>query len=85
MTDRGRDDHRLLGRLEAQVAALADRQAEIRAELAAMRICIERISTTLSEARGGWRVMMSIGGGGGVIGAGLTWLATWLHLLPPGK
>jgi len=32
------------------------------------------IKKTLSEARGGWRVLMYIGGAGGVLGGSLTWL-----------
>jgi len=38
---------------------------------------IASINTTLSEAKGGWRVMLSIAGASGTIGAGLVQLAHW--------
>jgi prefoldin subunit 5 len=36
---------------------------------------LNEIKKTLSEARGGWRVLMYVGGAGGVLGGSLTWLA----------
>jgi hypothetical protein len=38
---------------------------------------IASINTTLSEAKGGWRVMLGIAGASGTIGAGLVQLAHW--------
>jgi prefoldin subunit 5 len=35
---------------------------------------LNEIKKTLSEARGGWRVLMYVGGAGGVLGGSLTWL-----------
>jgi hypothetical protein len=35
------------------------------------------IQSTLSEARGGWRAMMLLGGASSVVGAGLVQLAHW--------
>lgn len=35
------------------------------------------INLTLSEARGGWRAMMLLGGASSVVGAGLVQLAHW--------
>lgn len=36
---------------------------------------IIEINKTLSEAKGGWRVLVGVAGAAGTIGAGLTWLA----------
>jgi prefoldin subunit 5 len=36
---------------------------------------LNEIKKTLSEARGGWRVLMYVGGAGGLFGGSLTWLA----------
>ena len=38
---------------------------------------IASINTTLSEAKGGWRVLLGIAGASGVIGAGLMQLLHW--------
>lgn len=36
---------------------------------------LSEINTTLAEARGGWRVLMMVGGAGGALGAVITQLA----------
>jgi prefoldin subunit 5 len=35
---------------------------------------IKEISKTLSEAKGGWRMFMMIGGVGATVGAGVSWI-----------
>lgn len=35
---------------------------------------LNAINSTLSEAKGGWRVLMMVGGAGGVFGAVVTWV-----------
>lgn len=35
------------------------------------------ISATLSEAKGGWRMLMLFGASGGIIGAAITHIANW--------
>ena len=35
---------------------------------------IREISKTLSEAKGGWRMFMMIGGVGATVGAGVSWI-----------
>ena len=50
-----------LGRMEAQIAALTATVAHQSIELA-------KINTTLSEARGGWRLLMLVGGASATIG-----------------
>lgn len=37
---------------------------------------IVEIQKTLSEAKGGWRVLVGVAGAAGTIGAGITWLVS---------
>jgi prefoldin subunit 5 len=49
------------------------------ADLREIKKCLASISTTLSEARGGWKVMMLVAGVSGAIGAALTQVASFWH------
>ncbi|HET8744318.1 MAG TPA: hypothetical protein VFM98_01845 [Ramlibacter sp.] len=62
-------DPQEFGQLQAQVSALTEIVKELRADVAAMR-------TQMAEARGGWRVLMAIGGASSVLGGAATWLLT---------
>ncbi len=42
------------------------------ADMEAIKTSINQINQTLSEAKGGWRVLMMLGGAGGVLGAAIT-------------
>jgi dihydroorotate dehydrogenase len=46
-----------------------------------MNATLISINTTLSEAKGGWRMLLLVGGAGGVIGSALSQVASWM----PGK
>jgi prefoldin subunit 5 len=35
---------------------------------------IIEINKTLSEAKGGWRMLMAVGGAAGIVGSGITWV-----------
>lgn len=35
---------------------------------------LDTVANTLTEARGGWKLMMALGGAGATFGAGLMWL-----------
>jgi prefoldin subunit 5 len=40
---------------------------------------LNNINNTLAEAKGGWRVLMMLGGAGGVLGSAVTYLIhTWI-------
>jgi len=54
--------HRDFYRLEGKVGALEERIAFLNAELSGMRSDMKYIMETLSEARGGWRTLMMVGG-----------------------
>ena len=43
----------------------------------AMQATLTAIDKTLSEARGGWKVLMLVGGASSVLGAGLVQLVNW--------
>ena len=42
------------------------------AEMAEVRKSLQSIQSTLSEAKGGWKVLMMIGGSAGALGAAIT-------------
>jgi len=35
---------------------------------------IVEIQKTLSEAKGGWKMLMAVGGAAGIVGSGITWV-----------
>lgn len=41
-------------------------------EMESIKATLNSINSTLSEARGGWRVLMMVGGAGGALGAVIT-------------
>lgn len=43
-----------------------------------MNATLISINTTLSEAKGGWKMLMLVGGAGGAVGSFLTYLANAL-------
>jgi prefoldin subunit 5 len=42
-----------------------------------IKAAIQSIQNTLSEAKGGWKVLMLVGGAAGVIGAGIVQVIHW--------
>lgn len=47
-------------------------------DMADIKKSIASINTTLSEARGGWRVLLLVAGASGTVGSALTWLSQHL-------
>jgi hypothetical protein len=47
------------------------------ANMKEMQATLIDIQKTLSEARGGWKVLMLVGGASSVMGAGLVQLVNW--------
>jgi len=69
-------DPRAFGRLESEVESLKEL---VRAQTIAMTLMSTRLdtmNTTLSEARGGWRTIMLIGGVAASLGGLLSWALT---------
>ena len=67
------DISRDMGRHDAQIETLA-------AKMDRMEQKIDQIETTLSEAKGGWRVIMWVAGASGAAGAAVSWIASKMHL-----
>lgn len=61
------------GRLQAQVENLLKSDAEKTELLRAMAQDMTAIRLQLAEARGGWRLLMLLGGGAATLGSGITW------------
>jgi prefoldin subunit 5 len=65
-----------IGRLEAEVVHLTRSVDELKKSNAKMGETLEQIQRTLSEAKGGWRTMMWMGGAAASIGGVISWAAT---------
>lgn len=62
----------------AEIKHIQDDLDSIAAEMKEVRIALAEINKTLSEAKGGWKVLMMIGGAGGAVGSFITWaVAHW--------
>lgn len=61
--------------LQTQIAQITERQSRIDGKL-------DTVISELSQAKGGWRVMMLIGGAASSIGAGFTWVLQHLSGKP---
>jgi prefoldin subunit 5 len=74
---------RVIGRLEAQVTSLGNALAHLTNKIDTLDAKIDAVEKTLSEARGGWRILMLIAGAAGSVGAALSYLASYIHLPKP--
>jgi len=74
MTD---DVQRDLGRMEAQITALIS-------QVSALNAKVDAIDKTLSEARGGWRLLLLIGGFAGTVGGLVGKFLPFLNVRPDG-
>jgi len=66
----------------ADIRHLQDDMDKLVESMNAMNKTLLDINATLSEAKGGWKVLMMIGGAGGALGAVITQL---VHSLPSWK
>lgn len=62
--------------LQAQVTAQGREISELKAMVKDMASKLDGVATTLTEARGGWKLMLLLGGGAATLGSVLTWAAT---------
>ena len=71
-----------LGRMETEIVALSQRLSSLTTTLDKNTQKLDTINRTLSEARGGWRVLMWVGGasaaGGALVSNLLTYLKGWI-------
>lgn len=74
--------HHDLGRHDAQIEALQQQVKQLHTDMQAMNATLQQINTTLSEARGGWKTLMMVGGIAAAVGAAVSKLATFLGWIP---
>jgi hypothetical protein len=67
-----------IARLEVQVGNLTQGMADLQESNQQLTAKLDQVLLTLSEARGGWRTMMIVGGAASSIGAGLSWFVQHL-------
>ena len=67
---------REFGRLESEVAALTELVKAQTVAMQAMKTQLDSMNQTLTEAKGGWRMLMVVGGAMATIGAALSYILT---------
>jgi hypothetical protein len=63
-----------IARLEVQVTHLSLNVEGLQESNQQLTLKLDQVLLTLSEARGGWRTMMIVGGAASTVGAALSWL-----------
>ena len=61
----------------SDIKHLQDDMDRMLENMKAMQATLTAIDKTLSEAKGGWKVLMLVGGASSVMGAGLVQLVNW--------
>jgi hypothetical protein len=61
----------------ADIKHLQDDMDKMLENMKAMQATLTAIDRTLSEAKGGWKVLMLIAGASGTVGAGLVQIVHW--------
>jgi hypothetical protein len=67
-------DPRDFGRLESEVATLTDLVRAQTVAMAEMGKRLDTMNTTLTEARGGWKALLLLGGAGAALGSVIPWV-----------
>lgn len=74
--------HRELGNHDAKIEVLERELREVRDDQRRIFEKLEQISLTLSEAKGGWRTLMWVGGAGATLVLALEHSISWVISLP---
>lgn len=69
-------DPQQFGELKAQVATLIERDREMAASLQAMAASLQAMQLQMAEARGGWKLMVALGGAAASLGGFISWALT---------
>ena len=69
-----------IGKLEVEVQNLRDDIIDLKKLVEQLNTQMSKVTAQLSEARGGWRMLMLLGGAAASLGAGVTWLFTHVKL-----
>lgn len=75
-------DPQEFGRLQAQVETLIQSDAAKTDLLVKLADDMQAVRVQLAEARGGWKLLLALGGVSGSLGAALSWAASHVKLLP---
>lgn len=71
------------GRLQAQVEELQRNQEQIMLLLSKLTGDMAAVREQLVEARGGWKLMMGLGGAAASLGGVISWAITHIRIGPP--
>lgn len=74
--------HIAIAVLETKVEAQGREIERLTAIVERVATKLDTVAATLSEARGGWKFMMALGGAGATFGAGLMWV---VHAIANGR
>jgi hypothetical protein len=74
--------HRDLGKHDAQIEALKLQVNRMYEDMQQIMSQLTVIQQTLSEAKGGWKTLMWVGGLSAAVGAVLVKALTWLQIFP---
>lgn len=77
-------DPKEFGQLQSEVESLRRDLDRIVQSMESMTSALRVIQTQLAEARGGWKVMMAVGGGSAAVGAMIGKFLTTFGGKPPG-
>lgn len=61
----------------AEIKHLQDDMDKLVKDMEQVKKCLHDIKDTLSEAKGGWRVLMLVGGAGAVVGSIVSQVVHW--------
>lgn len=76
-------DHEMIdpvefGEIKGAVSALQLQMSDLKSRQAVMDGKLDQVLTKLSEASGGWKTLMLLGGAAGSLGAALSWVIAHL-------
>lgn len=77
------DDNSIqIARLEEKFAAMRSDMVKMEGQLLDMTNKLDQVLAALSEAKGGWKLMMAIGGAGAALASIGTWVVTHVKVTP---
>ena len=79
MTEEAIKTARELATHASDIRHLQDDMDKMLESMRTMQATLTAIDKTLSEAKGGWKMLMLVGGAGGAVGSFLTYLASGLQ------
>lgn len=74
--------HIAIAVLETKVEAQGKEIERLTAIVERMAVKLDTVASTLTEARGGWRAMMLLGGAGATFGGLVTWAIEHMMRMP---